>query len=97
MHLSRHVYAITSEIRKRAADLYFQPFASVQLEKMGAAFGVSVTEMERMAVELIQEGRIKARVDSTNKVSASILVFNAFTHLKDLLTGADCETNRTSN
>lgn len=69
MHLHRHIAALSNEIRKRAADLYFQPFTSVQLEKMGSAFGLSVPEMEKMAVELIQEGRILARVDSTNKVS----------------------------
>ena len=58
-----------NEIRKRTLVLYFQPFASVQLEKMGLAFGLNVAEMEKMVVELIQEGRIKARVDSTNKVA----------------------------
>lgn len=57
-----------NEIKKRTLQLYFQPFSSVQLEKMGLAFGLSTADMERMAVELIQEGRIKARVDSTNKV-----------------------------
>lgn len=57
-----------NEIKKRTLHLYFQPFASVQLEKMGFAFGLTTAEMERMAVELIQEGRINARVDSTNKV-----------------------------
>lgn len=36
---------------------------------MGAAFGLDVDAMELLAVELIQEGRIKARVDSTKKVS----------------------------
>jgi len=59
-----------NEIKKRTLVLYFQPFASVQLEKMGLAFGLNVSEMEKMAVELIQEGRIKARVDSTNKVAS---------------------------
>jgi len=68
VHLSRHVPPLMNEIKKRTLVLYFQPFASVQLEKMGLAFGLNVSEMEKMAVELIQEGRIKARVDSTNKV-----------------------------
>ncbi|KAF8323944.1 PCI-domain-containing protein [Clavulina sp. PMI_390] len=68
VHLSRHVPVLMNEIKKRTLHLYFQPFTSVQLEKMGQAFGLSVTEMEKMAVELIQEGRIKARVDSTNKI-----------------------------
>jgi len=56
------------KIRKRALVLYFQPFSSVQLDKMSAAFGLSVAEMEKLAVQLIQEGRIQARVDSKNKV-----------------------------
>lgn len=57
-----------NEIKKRTLVLYFQPFASVRLEKMGLAFGLSIAETEKLVIELIQEGRIKARVDSTNKV-----------------------------
>ena len=48
--------------------LYFQPFATVKLSRMSAAFGLSVEELEKILVTLIQEGTIKARIDSLNKV-----------------------------
>lgn len=55
-------------IRNRALVLFFQPFASIRLERIGAAFGWSVEEAEREVVALIQANEIKARVDSQNKV-----------------------------
>ena len=50
--------------------LYFQPFASIRLERMSQAFGWSVDDLERQVVSLIQSGEIKARVDRQNKVRA---------------------------
>ena len=35
---------------------------------MSTAFGISPSEMENVTVQLIQENRIDARVDSQNKV-----------------------------
>ncbi|KAF8336548.1 26S proteasome subunit RPN7-domain-containing protein [Cantharellus anzutake] len=70
IHLGRHVSRLSTEIRKRSIVLYFQPFASARFEKMSAAFGISPSEMESMAVQLIQENRIDARVDSQNKAGA---------------------------
>lgn len=55
-------------IRSRAVALYFQPFATVKLEKMSVAFGWSVDETERQVVRLIGEGEVKGRVDRLNKV-----------------------------
>ncbi|KAI0922628.1 hypothetical protein AcW1_002775 [Taiwanofungus camphoratus] len=69
IHLSSHVTNITNLIRSRALVLYFQPFASIKLERMSVAFGWSVEELERQVVSLIQAGEIQARVDRQNKVS----------------------------
>jgi len=40
---------------------------------MSTAFGISPSEMENVTVQLIQENRIDARVDSQNKVRAQNL------------------------
>lgn len=55
-------------IRSRAVALYFQPFATVKLEKMAAAFGWTVDETESEVVRLIGAGEVKGRVDRLNKV-----------------------------
>jgi len=48
--------------------LYFQPFATIRLERMSAAFGWTVEDTEREVVALIQRGDIHGRVDSQNKI-----------------------------
>jgi len=68
IHLSQHVPKLVTLIRSRALVLYFQPFASIKLERMGAAFGWTVEELEEQVVALIQEGEIQARVDRQNKI-----------------------------
>lgn len=65
-------------ITNRALVMYFQPFSSVRLDKMASAFGLELAELERMVVTLIQEGYIKARVDSHNKVRPSYLAGTPF-------------------
>ena len=68
IHLSPHVNDLTQLIRDRALILYFQPFQSIRLQRMGEAFGMSIEEIEGHVVRLIQSGQINARVDSRNKV-----------------------------
>lgn len=48
--------------------LYFQPFASIKLERMSQAFGWSIEHLERQVVNLIEAGEIQARVDRQNQV-----------------------------
>ncbi|EIN14655.1 hypothetical protein PUNSTDRAFT_56670 [Punctularia strigosozonata HHB-11173 SS5] len=67
-HLSGHVQDLTHAIRSRALVLFFQPFASLKLERIGDAFGWPIEETEKQVVTLIQSGDIKARVDSQNKI-----------------------------
>jgi PCI domain len=66
--LGTHVWALVSLIRSRAVVLYFQPFATIRLERMSAAFGWTVEYTESEVVALIQRGDILGRVDSQNKI-----------------------------
>lgn len=68
IHLSPHVQSLTTLIRNRALVLYFQPFASIKMERMSTAFGWTVEQLEEQVLPLIQSGDIKARVDKQNKV-----------------------------
>lgn len=68
VHLLQHVSALSNLIRSKALVQYFQPFASIRLERMSQAFGWSVDELEQQVVNLIQSGEIRARVDRQNKV-----------------------------
>jgi COP9 signalosome complex subunit 1 len=66
--LSPHVKALVSFIKDRALVLYFGPFASIRLESLADAFGLTLEDTEKSVVSLIQNGSIKGRVDSHNKV-----------------------------
>ncbi|KAF8801237.1 PCI-domain-containing protein [Phlegmacium glaucopus] len=68
IHLSPHVHDLTYLIRNCAVVLYFQPFATIKLERMSAAFGWTIEEVEYHVVNLIQSGDIQGRVDSQNKI-----------------------------
>ena len=68
LHLSIHVKELATRIKNNALVLYFKPFASVRLESLANAFGLPLDEMERNIVASIQDGSIKGRVDSHNKV-----------------------------
>ncbi|KDR76888.1 hypothetical protein GALMADRAFT_245996 [Galerina marginata CBS 339.88] len=68
IHISQHVHDLTSLIRNSAVVLYFQPFASIKLDRMSAAFGWTIEEVEYHVVNLIQAGDIQGRVDSQNKI-----------------------------
>jgi COP9 signalosome complex subunit 1 len=68
VHLSPHVHDLTNLIRNWAVVLYFQPFATIKLDRMSAAFGWTIEEVEYHVVNLIQSGDIQGRVDSQNKI-----------------------------
>ena len=65
-------------IRNSAVVLYFQPFATIKLDRMSAAFGWTIEEVEHHVVNLIQSGDIQGRVDSQNKVRVYIAPFSFF-------------------
>jgi COP9 signalosome complex subunit 1 len=68
LHLAPHVAALGALVRDRCLVMYLQPFASIRLARMSAAFGWPVDAVERAVVGLIQAGEVKARVDSLEKV-----------------------------
>ncbi|KAJ7829446.1 26S proteasome subunit RPN7-domain-containing protein [Mycena olivaceomarginata] len=68
IYLAPHIAALANMIRNWAVVLYFQPFASIKLERMSGAFGWTVGEVEEQVVALIQSGDIHGRVDSQNKI-----------------------------
>ncbi|KAF5350711.1 hypothetical protein D9756_008566 [Leucocoprinus leucothites] len=68
VHLSQHVSELMNKIKNSAVVLYFQPFASIKLDRMAEAFGWTVDMVEQHVVTLIQSGEIQGRVDSQNKV-----------------------------
>ncbi|KAF8240594.1 hypothetical protein L208DRAFT_1449465 [Tricholoma matsutake] len=68
IHLAPHVFDLTNLIRNWAVVLYFQPFATIRLDRMSAAFGWTIDEVEAQVVGLIQSGNIQGRVDSQNKI-----------------------------
>ncbi|KAG5651159.1 hypothetical protein H0H81_009651 [Sphagnurus paluster] len=68
IHLTQHITELTDQIRNWAVVLYFQPFATIKLDRMSKAFGWTIEEVERHVVQLIQAGSIQGRVDSQNKI-----------------------------
>ena len=68
IHLSPHVPALMGKIKEKMLELYFQPFTSVKIEKMAAAFGWSPEIIEEESVKLIKAGQMKARIDKREMV-----------------------------
>ena len=85
VHLSSHVHDLTNLIRNWAVVLYFQPFATIKLDRMSAAFGWTIEEVEYHVVNLIQSGNIQARVDSQNKVRGFFLLLLSLMFSDDFL------------
>ena len=53
VHLSSHVHDFTNLIRNWAVVLYFQPFATIKLDRMSAAFGWAIEQVEYHVENLI--------------------------------------------
>lgn len=66
-----HIDRLYVKIRNKALKEYFQPYSSVDLEKMAKAFKTTMADLETELVELINNNQIHARIDSFNKVSTS--------------------------
>ncbi|TPP59621.1 COP9 signalosome complex subunit 1b [Fasciola gigantica] len=62
--LADHVAVLCRAIRNRALCQYFSPYSSADLNRMAQAFDTSVVELENELATLIQDGSIKARIDS---------------------------------
>jgi COP9 signalosome complex subunit 1 len=93
IHLVSHVHDLTNLIRNCAIVLYFQPFSSIKLERMSAAFGWTVSEVEQHVVALIQSGDIQGRVDSQNKIlQAKKTDYRAELFARAIRTGAEIQS-----
>jgi len=68
IHLHRHSARIIALARDRAIVQYTRPFASVRIPHIAKMFDVEVQVMEAQLANLIADGQIEARIDSTNKV-----------------------------
>ncbi|KAF5399220.1 COP9 signalosome complex subunit 1, partial [Paragonimus heterotremus] len=62
--LADYVTILCREIRSRALSQYFSPYSSADLNRMAKAFDTTVAELENELAVLIQDGSIKARIDS---------------------------------
>ncbi|TFY61636.1 hypothetical protein EVG20_g6986 [Dentipellis fragilis] len=90
--LAPHMASLTGHLRARALVQYFQPFSTIRLERMSAAFGWTVEQTEKEVVKLIQRGEILARVDSQNKIlKARSTDPRAQLYAHALKTGADMQ------
>ncbi|KAF8064961.1 26S proteasome subunit RPN7-domain-containing protein [Lyophyllum atratum] len=93
IHLAPHIAELTDQIRNWAVVLYFQPFATIKLERMSKAFGWTVEEVERHVVQLIQARSIQGRVDSQNKILyAKKTDYRADLFARAIKTGTDIQS-----
>lgn len=76
LYLSDHVEHLCKEIRSHAIAQFFYPYLSVDLHQMAQTFSTDTAALEKEACELIDAGRLAARIDSYQKVqqrSAAII------------------------
>lgn len=68
MHISPHLLHIMKTIRSRAVLQYCRPFSAIKLSTMSSLFNVDIQQLESELVELISSGKLKARIDSQEKI-----------------------------
>jgi len=68
MYLADHVKTLYDQIRHRALCQYFVPYVSANMVEMSKAMNTKIDELENEIMRLILEDKIKARIDSHNKV-----------------------------
>lgn len=66
--LSPHVEKLYAQIRNKALVQYFSPYTSANLNSMAAAFNTTIAQLEEELTQLILDGQISARIDSSNKI-----------------------------
>jgi COP9 signalosome complex subunit 1 len=66
--LSPHLDTILKEIRNKAIIQYVTPYTHVDLNIMAKTFNSEVSDFENEIAKLIQNKKIKGRIDSHNKV-----------------------------
>ncbi|CAH0485571.1 unnamed protein product [Peronospora farinosa] len=68
LYLCEHVDKLCKEIRSRGIIQYFYPYLSVDLRQMACTFNTPTDDLEKEICELITAERLRARMDSYQKV-----------------------------
>lgn len=68
IHLSQHVPALLTSIQDNAVTSFTKPFSSVSLDKMASSFAWTQDETRAHVIRLIQNGTLKARIDTKRGV-----------------------------
>jgi COP9 signalosome complex subunit 1 len=69
--LSAHVDTLYKEIRQKALVQAFNPYSKLELTTLSILFSTPITELASEIVQLIEHGKIKARLDSQKNVSSN--------------------------
>ena len=67
--LSPHVDLLYKEIRQKALVQAFCPYSTLELSTLSLLFATPVAELAVEVVQLIEDGKINARLDSQKNVS----------------------------
>ena len=66
--LSPHVDLLYKEIRQKALVQTFYPYSTLELSTLSSQFSTPVADLAAEIVQLIQDGKIKARLDNERNV-----------------------------
>jgi len=67
--LSPHVDLLYKEIRQKALVQTFYPYSTLELSTLSSHFSASVADLATEIVQLIEDGKIKARLDNERNVT----------------------------
>lgn len=69
--LSPHIDLLYKEIRQKALVQAFYPYSTLELSTLSSLFSTPVPDLALEVVQLIESGKIKARLDSQRNVTLS--------------------------
>jgi COP9 signalosome complex subunit 1 len=67
--LSPHIDLLYKEIRQKALVQAFYPYSTLELSTLSSLFSTPVNDLVVEVAQLIEDGKIKARLDSQKNVS----------------------------
>jgi len=68
--ISPHIEFLYKEIRQKALVQAFYPYSTLELSTLSTLFSIPVPALAAEIVQLIEEGKIKARLDSPKNVKS---------------------------
>jgi COP9 signalosome complex subunit 1 len=71
--LSPHVELLYKEIRQKALVRAFYPYSTLELSTLSSLFSTSVSELAAEVVQLIEDGKIDAKLDCQKMVVSPII------------------------